>query len=154
MIYTLDNVYRGTIAYFSSIAPSGVTVVEGENFGIRLEDPRGKNPSLAVNIEEIHDEALELGSQGTAYIISCTVNALSRLQRDALKQIVYSGLSYGAIPFYSQYTKNNVPVSGALLLGTAEVQHGIRIRDMPDFSGRGRFYWSAVVFFSVHCLLV
>lgn len=155
MIYTVDNIYKGLIYYFATIVPSGVTVVEGENYGIRLDDPSGKNPSVAVNIDELHDASLELGSASTAYICNCTLNAKSRLQRDALKQIVYSGLVYGGIPYYSAYDTHNVPASGAVLLGYVEVQEGIRIRDMPDFStNRERFFWSSVVFFTVHSLTV
>lgn len=155
MIYTIDNVYKGTLFYFSSVVPSGVAVVEGENYGIRFEDPTGKNPSIAINIEEVQDAALELGAQGTSFVISCTVNALSRLQRDALKQIVYSGLVYGAIPYYDAYDPSNIPASGATIIGEIQVQPGIRIRDMPDFnSGRDRFFWTAVVFFTAHCLTV
>lgn len=155
MIYTVDSVYKGLLYYISTIVPSGVTVVEGENYGIRLDDPTGKNPSVAVNIDELQDTSLELGSASTAYTCNCTLNAKSRLQRDALKQIIYSGLVYGGIPFYTQYDENNVPASGASIIGCVEVQTGIRIRDMPDFnSGRERFFWSSVVFFTVHSLTV
>lgn len=153
--YTIDSAYKGMIHYISTIVPNAVTVVEGENYGIRLDDPTGKNPSVAVNVEEISDASLELGSAGTTFVMSCTINAQSRLQRDALKQIVYSGLVYGVIPFYTAYDVTNIPASGAVLIGELEVQNGIRMRDMPDFNdGRDKFFWSSVVFFTVHCLSV
>src|SRR5262245_14946275 len=127
MIYTIDSVYKGLLFYFSTIVPSGVTVVEGENYGIRLDDPTGKNPSVAVNVEEMQDASIELGTASTAFICSCTVNGLSRLQRDALKHIVYSGLVYSTIPFYTAYDQFNVPASGAAIIGEVQVQRGIRI---------------------------
>lgn len=154
MAYDLiDCAYKGVLHVVSRVVPEQVAVIEGENYGIRLEDPTGKNPSVAVNVEEITDASLELGSAATSIILSCTLNAQSRRQRDALKATIYSGLIHETIPLYSSYDTSYTPASGALSLGTLAVQPGIRIRDMPDLaSGRERFFWSAVVFFTVQFL--
>lgn len=152
-MYTLLQAYKGLIYYFRTIVPSGVDVVEGEDYGIRLDDPTGLNPSVAVTMGDINSVNMELGSAGTSYMCSCVINAKSRVQRDALKQIVYGSLVYTSIPYHEDYDADGVPIGA--VIGELEVQDTITVRNMPNFdSDREKFFWTAVVTFTVRTVNV
>ena len=144
-MFPIEKLYRSLIYHMSELAPSGVSVVEGESYGVRFEDPTGKNPSVTVTMENIAEQPIELGSFGTNYSVVYTITALSRLQRDALKSIVYSGLLYNPVQVYSAF-QQYAPASGAIVERIAESQPPIIIRDMPNFeSDRERFFWVSIV---------
>lgn len=149
-MYAHDQVYRSIVHFVSQIVPSGVTVVDGESYGIRLEDPSGKSTSVAVTVEDRTQTALELGSFATEYSCVFTINATSRIQRDALTTIVYSGLLFNDIPVYAEFT-DFVP-SGDIQRYLSAGDY-ISAKSMPDFStNRDRFFWVAVVFCSLETL--
>lgn len=150
--YSPEKVYRSLVYYFSQLTPSGVVVVDGASYGIRLEDPTGKSPAIAINIEEHRDFPIELGSDGTQYDVVITISALSRFQRDALKAIVHSGLASREIPIYGSFT-DFTPASGAVVENYLEVGNYFKFRDMPNFdTDRERFFWTAVCFVSLETL--
>jgi len=154
-MYTIDKVYRSCIYFISQLVPSGVVVVEGESYGVRTDDPTGKQPSIAVQLDDISDSDIELGSFGTRYPLILTIAAKSRLQRDALKSIVYSGLMLQPFAIYSDVTLQNTPASGSVVETYAEIASRIRIRDMPNFDDdREKFFWTSVVFTSLNILIV
>lgn len=147
-MYIVDDVYKSLIYTVRTFAPSGVVVVSGENYGIRFDDPTGKNPSIAVNLEDISDLAIELGSGGAQFVCSLTINAKSRLQRDALKSIIFNNISNSAVPIYADADNNDFTV-----IKYAEVRPGMKMRDMPNFNdGREAFYWTATVFFTIELI--
>jgi hypothetical protein len=82
----------------SGVVPSGVTVIDGESYGIRLDDPTGKPPSVTVTIEDRVPDEVELGSFASSFNVIYTVDAHSRMQRDALKFSVYNALVSGTVP--------------------------------------------------------
>jgi hypothetical protein len=151
-MYPSEKIYRSILYFAQQIVPSGVVVVDGQEFGIRVDDPTGKSPSVAVTIGDTGNAALELGSFGTQYPVYFTINAKSRMQRDALKDIVRSGVYQNLIPIYSDFTQF-VPTSGAVIEQFAELGDYFQARDMPNFeSDRESFFWNAVVAISLDVL--
>ena len=143
MAYFIDDVYTSVIQAVQQFVPSGIPVVSGESYGIDLNDPSGKSPSIAVTLEDITDNPIELGSNGVTIVMSCTVNAASRLQRDALKSILYTNIANTEIPIYSS----------GILTQYSHVVPGMQIRDMPNYtSGNTAFYWVCVAFFTLELL--
>lgn len=151
-MYPGEKIYRSLIHFASGILPSGVIVTDGESYGIRLEDPTGKNPAVTVTLPDVTDSAIELGSFGSSYSAIFTISARSRMQRDALKDIVRSGILYNQIPIYSNFT-DFVPASGAQIEQYASVGDYFQAKDMPNFaSNREDFFWGAVVFVTLEVL--
>lgn len=151
-MYPQEKVYRSLIYFASGIAPSGVNVTDGESYGIRLDDPTGKVPAITVTLPDLRDAALELGSLGTHYSVVFTISARSRMQRDALKDIVRSGVLLNQIPIYSDFTQF-VPASGATVEKYASVGDYYKATDMPNFSSdREAFFWNAVIFVTLDVL--
>lgn len=150
MFYTYDKVYRSITYFVSQIIPSGVQVVDGESYGIRLDDPVGKSPSIAVTIEQSQDVAIELGSPSIQFNTTLTINAVSRLQRDALKSIVHSGLVNNQIPVYDSFVDfvPNGVIERYLCVGDY-----FSIKDMLNFTtNREKFFWVSVVFVDLELL--
>lgn len=151
-MYSQEKVYRSLLYFVGQIVPSGVEVTDGESYGIRLEDPTGKNPAVTVTMPDLRDQPLELGSFGTSHSVIFTISALSRMQRDALKDIVRSGILYNQIPIYSDFTQF-IPASGAAIEKYALVGDYFQAKDMPNFSSdREKFFWGAAVFVTVDVL--
>lgn len=145
MLYASEKLYRSFIYFTTQIVPSGVIVVDGQQYGIRVDDPTGKQPSIALTLGDIGNAALELGSFGTEYPVIFTVNAQSKLQRDALKYIVRSGIYNNTIPIYSDFNQF-IPASGAVIEQYAGLGDYFQARDMPNFSSdRERFFWNSVI---------
>jgi hypothetical protein len=145
MLYASEKIYRSLLHFTSQIIPSGVTVVDGQEYGIRVDDPTGKNPSVAVTMGDTSNAALELGSFGTEYPVTFVINAQSRLQRNALKNIVRSGIYNNSIPIYSDFNQS-IPTSEAIIEQFAELGDYFQARDMPNFeSERERFFWNSVI---------
>lgn len=152
-MYSQEKIYRSLLYFVEQIVPSGVEVTDGESYGIRLDDPTGKSPAVTVTMPESRDQALELGSFGTAYSVIFTISAVSRMQRDALKSIVHSGILLNQIPVYSNLNQQFVPASGAFIEKYASVGDYFQIRDMPNFSSdREKFFWGAAVFVTLDVL--
>lgn len=151
-MYHTEKVYRSVYHFAEQIVPSGIIIVDGQQYGIRVDDPEGKSPSVAITLGDITDAALELGSFGAEYPIVFTINAKSRIQRDALKDIVRSGIMFNEIPIYSNFT-DFVPASGAVVETYAGLGNYFQMRDMPNFdSQREKFFWNAVVVVSLDVL--
>jgi hypothetical protein len=151
-MFIFDNVYKSIVYFVAQIVPSGITVVDGESYGVRLEDPSNQSPCIAVNTEDIQNSPIELGSIGAKVHAVLTISALSRLQRDALKSIVYSGLLTHEIPIYNSFT-DFVPASGAIVDRYMSLGDYFSMRDMPNFdTNRERFYWISVVFVNLEFL--
>jgi len=145
-MYVYDNIYRSITYFVAQLAPSGVAVVDGESYGVRLSDPSNQSPCIAVNIEEIQNSPIELGSIGANVHAVLTISALSRVQRDALKSVVYSGLLTCEVPVYTAFD-GFVPASGAVVDRYLSLGDYFSLRDMPNFdTNRERFYWVSVVF--------
>lgn len=150
MFYVYDKVYRSLTYFVSQIVPSGVIVTDGESYGVRLEDPSGKPPSVAVTIEQAQDQAIELGSPAIQFSATITISAASRLQRDALKSIIHSGLAYNQISVYSNFV-DFIPSGAAEQY--AEVSDYFIIKDMPNFNtNREKFFWTSVIFADITIL--
>lgn len=144
-MYTPEKIYRSLIYFTTRIVPSGVTVVDGQEYGIRVDDPTGQVPSIAVTMGTTDNAALELGSFGTEYPATFVINAQSRLQRDALKYIVRSGLYNNDIAVYSMFDQFT-PASGAVVEQMIGLGDYYQARDMPSFdSDRERFFWNSVI---------
>lgn len=151
-MYDIDQLYRSLVHHLRGIMPSGVFVVDGEAYGVRLDDPQGQPPTVTVTIDDIGDFPVELGGLASQVSVIYTIDAQSRLQRDALKSIVYSGLRHTDVPVYSAFD-DLTPASGAVVLKNAEFGDEVLARDMPNFStDRERFFWTAQVFADVHIL--
>lgn len=151
-MYSQEKIYRSLIYFLDQIVPSGVEVTGGESYGIRLDDPTGKSPAVTVTVPDLREQGLELGSFGTSYSVIFTISALSRMQRDALKDIVRSGILYNQLPIYSNFTQF-VPASGAVIEKYASVGDYYKVKDMPDFaSDREKFFWNAAVFVTLDVL--
>jgi len=147
-----ELIYQSLILFASGIAPSGVSVVEGESYGVRFDPPIGRNPSIAVDIGDITEANIELGSFGSFYFATFHITAQSRKQRDALKSVVYSGCIHREIPVYSSFTPTGTVASGATIIAYADMQN-ISSRDVLDFqSNRERLFWAATVFCGVTVL--
>lgn len=148
-MYIVDRVYKSLIFHMSQIVPSGVQVVDGESFGVRTENTSNIIPSIAVSLGDVAEADPELGSIGFRYNVNYTIVGTSRLQRDALKSIVMSGLSFTQIGVYNSFT-SFMPASGAVVERYAELCAPILMRDMPSMeTDRERFYWVTEVFTSV-----
>jgi len=148
-IYIYDSVYTSLITYCQIFAPSGVTVVSGEGYGVRFLDPSGANPSLSVEVQDMTDHAFELGSGGAIFVCSITINAASRLQRDALKSIVFENIANAVVPIYT-----NVDAGDVSLVQYASIRPGVKIQDIPNFSSnREQFYWTSFCFFTLEALI-
>lgn len=144
-MYAFEKVYRSVLHFVAQIVPSGITVIDGQEYGIRVDDPVGKSASVAVTLGDTTNAELELGSYATDYPAYITINAQSRLQRDALKTIIRTGLYSNQIPVYSDFT-GFIPASGAVIEQYAELGNYYQARDMPNFeSDREKFFWCAVV---------
>lgn len=151
-MYSQEKFYRSVVYFTAQLVPSGVTVVGGQSYGIRLDDPTGQNTAIAVTVPEVSDKALELGSIGSSYDVLFTINAVSYMQRDAMKDIVRSGLAFSQIPIYSDFS-GYVPASGAVVEKYAALGDYFRARDMPDFNtDREKFFWTAVIFTTLDVL--
>lgn len=123
-----------------------IPVIEGNSYGVRLEDPTGKNPSVVVEMKDIRTADLELGSDGSEHEVIYSINALSRRQRDALKYLVYQNLKKRRIPVYSRFY-GDMPTEDAKVLFYAEVKDPVVISDMPNFSdGHESFFWVSIVY--------
>lgn len=145
MLYASEKLYRSVIYFTTQIIPSGVVVIDGQEYGIRVDDPTGQSPSVAITLGDTGNAALELGSFGTEYPLYFNINAQSRLQRDALKDTVRSGIYNNLIPIYSDFIQF-IPASGATIEQYAELGTYFQARDMPNFSSnRERFFWTSVV---------
>lgn len=145
-MFPYERVHRSALYWARGIAPSGVAVVDGEAYGVRLDDPTGQSPSVTVSIEGLTTVDIELGSPASCYSVIFSVYAKSRLQRDALKQMIYSALDTSEIPIYSDFN-DQTPASGATVVTSAEVDGAVIARDIPDFSqGREQFFWTAMIF--------
>ncbi len=151
-MYSQEKIYRSLLYFIDQIVPSGVEVTDGESYGIRLDDPSGKSPAVTVTMPDYRDQSLELGSFGTSYSVIFTISAVSRMQRDALKDIVRSGILFNQLPIYSNFIQF-VPASGATIEKYASVGDYFQIRDMPNFSSdREAFFWGAAVFVTLDVL--
>lgn len=51
-MYPSEKVYRSLIYFASGIMPSGVSITDGESYGVRLEDPTGMNPAVTVTLPD------------------------------------------------------------------------------------------------------
>lgn len=150
-MYVLDNVYRSLVHFTQTIAPSGVVVSDGASFGIRMDDPTGQSPSIAVTLGDVTETSLELGSQGLSFPAIFTIHAKSRLQRDAIKYIIYSGLVSNQVGIYTAFS-GFVPLSS--VAGYFGQDGYIKMSDMPNFdSDREKFFWSAVVYVTLSALI-
>lgn len=145
-MYTQEKVYRSLIYHVAQLVPSGILVVEGASYGVNFDDPTGQSPSVAVELNDTRDEDIELGGMGTTYDITITLNAKSRVQRDALKTVLRAGLLQNPMRVYSTFSGTSlVPASGAVTERIGEVGQ-IVMRDMPNFeSDRERFFWVSVL---------
>jgi len=144
-LYSSEKVYRSLLYFATQIVPSGVEIIDGQEYGIRVDDPVAAYPSVAVTMGDISNATLELGSYATEYPVTFVVNARSRLQRDALKDILRSGVYNNVIPIYSDFSQF-IPASGALIEQYAELGDYFQARDMPNFdSDREKFFWNSVV---------
>ena len=147
-----ENVYRSLVYHMTTIVPDTVFVVEGESYGIDLDDGSGKSPAVTVTLDEMHSDAFEMGSMGSTFGVKYTITAKSRVQRDALKQLVYSGLLYHPIYIYDSFDEY-VPASGASITYPAQFDENIYITDTPNFSSdREKFFWTSVVLTDLHIL--
>lgn len=150
MIYTHDKVYRSVTYFLMQLVPSGVVVEDGESYGVRIEDPTGKSPSVAVVIDESASVAKELGSTSMQFHATITISALSRIQRDALKSIVASGLHHTEISVYTMFD-DFTPIGN--IEQYLEIGDYFQIRDMPNFNtNREKFFWTSVVFVDLDLL--
>lgn len=142
---TTEKILRSVYYFTTQIVPSGVTVVDGQNYGIRVDDPTYQLSSVAIALGDISNADLELGSFGTEYPIYFYINALSRLQRNALKDIVRSGIYNQTIPIYSDFIQF-VPSGGAVIEQYAGLGTYFSSRDIPNFSSdKERYFWNSVV---------
>jgi len=148
MFIAFENISR-SILHFMQTSLSGnidVPVIEGNSYGIRLEDPVGKSPSVVVEMKDIKTASVELGSDGSEHEVVYSVNALSRRQRDALKYLVYQILKKRRIPIYSRFY-GNTPVEDAKVLLYAEIKDPVVVSDMPNFSdSHESFFWVSIIY--------
>lgn len=151
-MYIVDRIYKSLIFHMSQIVPSGVQVVDGESYGVRTESTSNTIPSVAVTLGDVQESPIELGSFGFQYGVNYTITATSRLQRDALKSIIMSGLMYTQIGIYDNFN-SFLPASGAVVDRYASAGSQVIMRDMPQMeTDRDRFFWVTEVFTSIDVL--
>jgi hypothetical protein len=143
-----DNLYKSLVYHARSVIPSGVAVQEGESYGVRQLDPKAKAPSVTITVRDMDTSGFELGSVGSSSRIVYTVAAKSRAQRDAIKDLLYSGILHVPAIMYTDFSgstpSNSVP---------GEFGDYVKITDVPMFeTDRERLFWTAVVFVEYHVL--
>jgi hypothetical protein len=139
--------YRSVLHHVATALPSGIAVIEGESYGVRQVDPRIKSPSVTVTIRDTNDAAVELGSDSSvSFQVLYTISAKSRLQRDAVKDIIYSGILHRPITIYSDFD-GFVPTVDSNPLRYCQRGDYFRITDVPVFEAdREKFFWTSVVY--------
>lgn len=151
-MYIVDRIYKSLIYHMSQVVPSGIQVLDGEGQGVRSENTSNTIPSITVSLGDTLDAPIELGSFSFKYNVYYTIVGTSRLQRDALKSIVMSGLMLNAIGVYDNFN-GFLPASGAIVERYAELSSPVMIRNVPDMeSDRERFFWVAEAFTSIDVL--
>ena len=147
-----ENVYRSLIHHITQVVPDTVFVVEGESYGIDQDDGTGKSPAVTVTLDSMRSTPLELGSTGEEFNVVYTITARSRIQRDALKYVVYSGLVFSPIRIYDDFSEY-IPVSGAVPIYSAQFDEDIYMKDTPNFSSdREKFFWVSSVLATLRVL--
>lgn len=143
-MYIVDTLYRSVVRYTQTLVPSGIVVVDGEQYGVRADDPSDQSPSVAVTLGNMQEVGIELGSNSVQVPAIFTIHAKSRFQRDVLISILLSGLFNKQIPLYSAFSGFVPTGDPSNYLGFAGY---INTQNMPNFeSDRERFFWSAVVY--------
>lgn len=151
MTYSHNSVYQSLLHHARQFVPSGVSVIEGESYGVRQMTPTTARPSVTVTLKDTASADVELGSYALSFGVVYTVAGASRLQRDALKDVVYSGILHAPLTIYRDFTVNNTPVTAAQC--SAQLGDYIKITDIPMFeTNREALFWTAVVF--VECVLL
>lgn len=139
-------IYKSVLHHARQIAPSGVAVIEGESYGVRVADPRIVAPSITVTFYDNESSAVELGSDSLEFQVVYTLTGKSHIQRDALKDAVYNGLTSVPIRLYTDFTGEE-PSEGAMLYRTAQLGDYIKITDTPRFDTENELlFWVAVVY--------
>lgn len=147
-----ENVYRSLIHHITQVVPDTVFVVEGESYGIDQDDGTGKSPAVTVTLDSMRSTPLELGSTGEEFNVVYTITARSRIQRDALKYVVYSGLVFSPIRIYDDFNEY-VPASGTIPMYSAQFDEDIYMKDTPNFSSdREKFFWVSSVLATLRVL--
>lgn len=147
-----ESVYRSLLHHINQIVPDTVFVVEGESYGIDQDDGTGKSPAVTVTLDNMRSSAIELGSNGEEFHVVYTVTARSRIQRDALKYIVYSGIVFQPISIYDDF-EDYEPISGAVIRASAQFDEDIYMKDTPNFSSdREKFFWVSTVLTTLRVL--
>lgn len=143
-----DAIYNSALHHMRTILPSNIFVVDGESYGVRQIDPYVKSPSVTVSLGDISSADVELGSISTSYPIVYTITADSRLQRDSVKDIVYSGLTRTRIVLYDDFVDDTfVPVSGSISTHSSQLGDYINMINIPvNEADRERFFWTSVVY--------
>lgn len=128
---------------------SGIEVIDGGSYGVNLSDPHGKIPSIAIDVEDISQYDLELGSTNYQYFVTFTVNELNKNRRDATTTTMINNLtSCPYINVYNKYTNKNEPTGDAVIITTIEPDSSsLQYKPMPNFdTDREKFFWVTVVF--------
>jgi hypothetical protein len=145
-LISFNQVYDSSLVFLKTIAPTGVEVRPGEDYGVRLDDPAGKSPSLSPKIDLTSPIDLEIGSDSTRHLISVFIHAKSRLQRNDLMTVVYSGLKTRQFPIYSSIDDTDLTPVGAPITLARIAYEELQSYSITDFdTDRETFFWTAVV---------
>jgi hypothetical protein len=150
MMIAIDSVYRSLFYAAAQLAPSGVAVLDGELYGLTTDI---RAPSIAVTLEDVESEAIELGALGVRYHVIFHIDARSRYQRDTLKTLLYTYVTTQRLPLYHPFAAHqDTPASGVAPVGFGEFSDRVTVRDMPLLDqGREQLFWSAIVFTDLLC---
>lgn len=144
----ITNIQNSIISYVKSFTISGgISVIDGGSYGVNLNDPRGKIPSIAIDVEDITQYDLELGSTNYEYFVSITVNELNKNRRDATTTYVVNALercSY--IDVYSKYDNNSINITNDVISSIEPDTSTLQYKPMPNFdTDREKFFWVSVI---------
>lgn len=149
MINFIENVSRSCVYYMKQAVDAAVTstdipVFSGQLYGINLEDPTGKSPSITVSVLDTESSVVELGSNATSIVVVFTIHSLNNMQREFLKSLVYLTLRDKEITIYKEFIDYNP--SDFTKLCNAQWGDRISAVNIQNLnSGNEKFFWSAVV---------
>lgn len=147
-LYFLDLAHKAVIEAVSALP---VVVLNGDQRGVRLDNPAGKQSSVAVEIESATPFSKELGSSATRLSLSCWISAVSLKTRNDLAALLFSLLEDSVISIYDGYHTDDgltwqVDVGAEAQAQMQPVEGSIRFVPMPDFSeDREKFFWQGQV---------
>lgn len=148
--YIFDLGKKGIIYKLSQILPAGIYAMNGNNSSVRLDNPTGKQSSVAVVLDDIKETGKEMGSTSGQLFIAFMIAATSEEDMLGLVSILFSEMNDVEIPVYSAYQTVDqlmwTPAVGSTQINTLKTATMLESRFFPEFNTeREKFFWQAQV---------